>query len=204
MKTQLLDLPGYLNYESRYNINGGVDFGYEVTKVVALTVGILTGTNISSLFLGIRRTRLTIISACCSALKANRCTGSRSMRKWAPIFTTTLPKRRSQTEMTRAVESASGSAAHIPGALSKVETRIPNNTNRRSICSSVSTRGTATQRNNCRSELSSTSFRKFIYSSVSQLMKTRPQICPVPLSHPSQFPPPSAPGKIACPSIPIS
>ena len=39
MKTRLLNLPGYINYEDRYDVNGGIDFGYLVTPDVAVTVG---------------------------------------------------------------------------------------------------------------------------------------------------------------------
>lgn len=39
MMTQLHDVTGYLNYASRYDVNGGADFGYRVEPQLAITLG---------------------------------------------------------------------------------------------------------------------------------------------------------------------
>ena len=39
LMTKLKNLPGYQNFIDRYDVNGGVDFGYSVTKDLALTLG---------------------------------------------------------------------------------------------------------------------------------------------------------------------
>lgn len=39
LMTAQLDLPGYINYADRYDVNGGVDFGYKITPQLALTLG---------------------------------------------------------------------------------------------------------------------------------------------------------------------
>ena len=39
MKSRFLDLPGQINYEDRYDLNGGIDFGYCVAPDLAVTLG---------------------------------------------------------------------------------------------------------------------------------------------------------------------
>jgi len=39
LMTAQLNIPGYQNYEDRYDVNGGVDLGYELTPSFALTLG---------------------------------------------------------------------------------------------------------------------------------------------------------------------
>jgi len=39
MMTQLHNITGYLNYANRYDVNGGVDFGYRVEPQLAITLG---------------------------------------------------------------------------------------------------------------------------------------------------------------------
>src|SRR5271157_4528788 len=39
MMTKLIDVTGYQNYASRYDVNGGADFGYRVEPQLAVTLG---------------------------------------------------------------------------------------------------------------------------------------------------------------------